>query len=78
VKLEWYREEYTVYCTNNERSILPWFKTAIWKLRGTRKGFDKGRSPLYRNEDAVHVDLLLNCSEARKWREPLFFNSKMA
>jgi hypothetical protein len=56
MKLEWAREEYTVCCTGNERSGLAWFKTGIWKLRGTRKGFEKGRCPLRsEDEDAVYV-----------------------
>jgi hypothetical protein len=48
VKLEWTSEEHTVFCTRNERSGLAWFKTAIWKLRGVRKGFEKG--------DALYVE----------------------
>jgi hypothetical protein len=39
------REECIVYCTRNERSGLAWFKSGIWKLRGMRKGFEKGSSP---------------------------------
>jgi hypothetical protein len=40
----------------------------IWKLRGMRKGFQKGRCPVCsEDEDAVHI--LLKCSETRKWRE---------
>jgi hypothetical protein len=50
------------------RSGLAWFKIGIWKLRGMRKGFDKGRCPLCsEEEDPKHI--LLKCSETRKWRE---------
>jgi hypothetical protein len=62
------REEYIVCCTRNERSGLAWFRTGIKKLRGMRKGFEKGRCPLCsEDEDAAHI--LLKCSETRKRRE---------
>jgi hypothetical protein len=71
VKREWAREEYTVCCTRNQRSGLAWFKTGVWKLRGTRKRFEKGRCPLCsEDEDAIHI--LLKCSEMSKWREQFF------
>jgi hypothetical protein len=55
MKQEWAREEYIGCCTRNERSGLAWFKTGIWKLRGMRKGFEKGRCPLCsEDEDAIH------------------------
>jgi hypothetical protein len=60
MKQEWAREEYVVCCTRNERSALAWFKTGIWKLRGMRKGSEKGRCPLCsKDEDAIHM--LLKC-----------------
>jgi hypothetical protein len=43
-------------------------KTGILKLRGMRKGSEKGRCPLCsEDEDAIHI--LLKCSETKKWRE---------
>jgi hypothetical protein len=41
MELEWAAEEYTVYCTRNERSRLARFKTGIWKVRGMRKNLRK-------------------------------------
>jgi hypothetical protein len=65
MKQEWAREEYIVCCTRNERSGLAWFKTGIWKLRGMRKGLEKGRCPACsEDEDVIHI--LLKCSETRK------------
>jgi hypothetical protein len=56
MKQEWTREQYISCCTRNERSGLAWFKTGIWKLRGMRKGFEKGRCPLYsEEEDPIHI-----------------------
>jgi hypothetical protein len=44
-----------------------WWKAGIWKLRGIRKGFERGRCPLcLGEEDAKHI---LECSETKKWRE---------
>jgi hypothetical protein len=64
MKQEWAREQY-ISCKRNERSGLAWFKTGIRKLRGMRKGFEKGRCPLCsEDEDAIHI--LLKCSETRK------------
>jgi hypothetical protein len=65
MKLGWAREEYAIRCTRNERSGLGWFRTGFWKLRGMRKRFKKGRSPLCNeDEDALHI--LLKFSETRK------------
>jgi hypothetical protein len=67
MKQEWAREQYISCCTRTEKSGLAWFKTGIWKLRGMRKGFEKGRCPLCsEEEDPIHI---LKCSETRKWRE---------
>jgi hypothetical protein len=75
MKQEWAREQYISCRTRAERSGLAWFKTGIWKLRGMRKGFEKGRCPLCsEEEDPVHI--LLKCSETRKWRER-FLNRKL-
>jgi hypothetical protein len=55
-KQEWAREQYVSCCTRNVRSGLAWFKTCIWKLRGMRKGFEKGRYPLCSEEkDPIHI-----------------------
>jgi hypothetical protein len=68
MKQEWAREQYISCCSRTERSGLAWFKTGIWKLRGMRKGSEKGRCPICsEEEDPIHV--LLKCSETRKWRE---------
>jgi hypothetical protein len=56
MKQEWAREEYIVCCTRNEKSGMASFRTGIWKLRGMRKGFEKGRCPLCsENEDVLYV-----------------------
>jgi hypothetical protein len=45
-----------------------WLKAGIWKLRGIRRGFERGRCPLcLEKEDAKHI--LLKCPETKKWRE---------
>jgi hypothetical protein len=67
-KQEWAREQYVSFCTRNGRSGLAWIKTGIWKLRGMRKGFEKGRCLLCSEEkDPIHI--LLKYSETRMWRE---------
>jgi hypothetical protein len=68
MKQEWAREQYISCCSKTEGSGLAWFKTGICKLRGMRKGFEKGICPLCsEEEDPLHI--LLKCSETRKWRE---------
>jgi hypothetical protein len=76
MKYEWARETHTVCCTSNERSGLVWFKTGIWKLRGMRKGAEKGRFPVCgQQEYALHV--LLNSSETRKLNEQFLVESEL-
>jgi hypothetical protein len=41
-----------------------WLKAGIWKLRGIRRGFEKGRCPLcWEEEDTKHI--LLRCKESK-------------
>jgi hypothetical protein len=43
-------------------------KAGIWKLKGIRRGLEKGRCPLcWGEEDVKHI--LLKCKEPKKWRE---------
>jgi hypothetical protein len=45
--------------------ILAWMKAGVWKLRGIKRGWEKGTCPLYRdNEDAKHI--LLSCPETKQ------------
>jgi hypothetical protein len=48
-----------------EKMGIIWLKAGIWKLRGIRRGFEKGKCPLCLGEkDAKHI--LLKCSETKK------------
>jgi hypothetical protein len=40
-------------CTRIERNGLAWLKTGVWKFRGTRRGFKKGRHPVYFGEESA-------------------------
>jgi hypothetical protein len=63
------REEHIKSCARNERNCLSCLKVGVWKLRGIRRGINKGIFLLcFRSEDVI-----LTCS-GRK----LFFLSKMA
>jgi hypothetical protein len=49
-------EEYIEFCSKNERNGLVWMKAGVRKLRGIRKGLEKGTCPLCRgNEDVKHI-----------------------
>jgi hypothetical protein len=49
---------------------IAWFRTGIWKIRGTRKGLEIGRCLLCNGEEnAIHI--LLKCPETRRPREHL-------
>jgi hypothetical protein len=49
-------------------------KAGVWKLRGIRRGWERGTCPLCRgNENVKHI--LLSCPETRKWRMQ-FINKK--
>jgi hypothetical protein len=64
VKCEWGKDK----CTRKERIGVIWLKAGIWKLKGIRRGLEKGRCPLcLGEEDEKHI--LLKCKESKKWRE---------
>jgi hypothetical protein len=67
MKQEWKREEYTDCCNRNERRGMAWWRLGIWKLRGSRKGVEKGTCLLcLGKEDTKHI--LLECPENNDWR----------
>jgi hypothetical protein len=45
-------------------------KAGIWKLRGIRRRFERGRCPLCLEEEGAK-HMLLECPETKKWREEL-------
>jgi hypothetical protein len=64
MKHEWGNECYVEKCTRKERMGIIWWKAEIWKLRGIRKGFERGRCPLcLREEDARQI--ILECCETK-------------
>jgi hypothetical protein len=67
----WGREIYIDECTRKERMGIIWLKAGFWKLRGIRRGTERGRYPLCLGEqDAKHI--LLKCLEMKQWRgEPV-------
>jgi hypothetical protein len=68
------REEYIELWPRNKRNGLAWMKAGVWKLRGIRRGWEKGTYPLCRgNEDAKHI--LLSSPKPKKWRMQ-FINKK--
>jgi hypothetical protein len=68
MKYEWGKVSYIDKCTRKERMGIIWLNAGIWKLRGIRRRFERGRCPLcLGEEDAKHI--LLKCSETKKWRE---------
>jgi hypothetical protein len=68
MKHKWGKESYIDECTRKERMGIIWLKAGIWKLRGIRRGFERGRCPLCQGEkDAKHI--WLKCSETKKRRE---------
>jgi hypothetical protein len=67
MKQEWEREEYIDCCNRNERRGMAWWRLGIRKLRGSRKGVEKGTCPLcLGKEDTKHI--LLECLETNDWR----------
>jgi hypothetical protein len=51
----WATESNIVCCTRNDRRGLAWFKTGIWKLIETRKGSEKGKHHLCREEENFYI-----------------------
>jgi hypothetical protein len=80
--MEWAREEHAVRYTGCERSGLPWFKTGIRKLKAIRKGYEKGRCLVCREEGGI-LHILLKCSKTNLReqflsRKCLVFNEHIA
>jgi hypothetical protein len=52
---------------------ITWLKVGLWKVRGIRRGFERGNSRQCLGEgDAEHIPLKL--SETKKWREEFLCN----
>jgi hypothetical protein len=45
MKYEWGKESHIDKCTRKETMGITWLKAGIWKLRGVRRGFERGRCP---------------------------------
>jgi hypothetical protein len=68
MKLEWGKKIYIYKCTRKERMRIIWWKAGIWKLRGIRRGFERGRCLLCLGEEySKHI--ILKCLQTKKWRE---------
>jgi hypothetical protein len=39
---KWSTEKYIEFCSRNGRSGVAWMKAGDWKLRGIRRGVEKG------------------------------------
>jgi hypothetical protein len=63
---EWGKECYIG--TRKERIGVIWLKAGIWKLKGIRRGLEKGRCLLCSGEEDVK-HILLKYKESKKWRE---------
>jgi hypothetical protein len=52
----WRKEAKVNCCYGNERIGIEWWRVGIWKMRGIRKGFEKGRCPLcYEEADVTNI-----------------------
>jgi hypothetical protein len=64
IKYKWGREEYIDFCYRSERSWIVRIKAGVWKIRGLRRGFEKGTCHLCMgNEQVKHV--LLSSTERK-------------
>jgi hypothetical protein len=63
---EWGRGLYTSCYELNERNAVACFRLGMWKMRGLRKGAERGRCPL-REEGKDESHILLKCKEMKGW-----------
>jgi hypothetical protein len=77
MSMGWAREAHAVRYTGCERSGLPWFKTGIRKLKAMRKGYEKGRCLVCREEGGI-LHILLKCSKTNLSRKFLVINEHIA
>jgi hypothetical protein len=69
-KQEWCKESYIDERTGKERMGTLWLKAGIWKLRGIRRGYDRGRCPIYLGRGMLNFPGIKKCREelvSRKW-----------
>jgi hypothetical protein len=67
MKQECDREEHVDCCNSNERRGMVWWRLGIWKLRGSRKGVEKGTCPLCLGKEYTK-HILLECPGTKNWR----------
>jgi hypothetical protein len=60
--------KYTSCCTMNDKNVLAWYKLGILKLRGLRRGSERRRYPLCRQEEN-NIYILLKCRKTQIWIE---------
>jgi hypothetical protein len=56
MKQRWRKEAYVKCCYTKERNGIAWWRIGIWKMRGIRKGFEKGRSPYVMNRRLTSIN----------------------
>jgi hypothetical protein len=75
MKQKWGREEYIELCSRNERNGWAWMKAEVWKLRGIRRGWDKGTCPLCRGNEMLSI-YRWAAQKPKTWRMQ-FVNKKL-
>jgi hypothetical protein len=59
MKLRYSKDDYVNCWSRKERVGVAWWRLEIWKLRGIRRGLERGICPLYYElEDANHILLI--------------------
>lgn len=61
---DWRRELYTSSYELNQRNAVACFRLGMWKMRGLRKGAERGRCPLC-EEEKNESHILLKCKEMK-------------
>jgi len=57
----------------NERNAVACFRLGMWKMRGLRKGEERGRYPLCEEEEEKNEShILLKCKAMKGWTITIF------
>jgi hypothetical protein len=71
IKRKWGKENYINECTRKERMGILLLNPGIWKLRGIRRGSDRGRCPLCLGEENTK-HILMKCPKQTSGEKNLY------
>ena len=67
VKKSWEKQAYIDRLDRKDKTGWAWFRLGLWKSRGVRKNYERGKCPLC-NEEEDEYHIMLVCNKTLEWR----------